>query len=110
MRFFKPGVGQALRRLKTWTVHKIVLHADYVDYLVEEAARVPRYVVRDRNDPLTEFHDFDFRERFRMSKHSFAGLMAVLNLPENPDRRGGPISPALSVLIPLRFFACGTFH
>ena len=80
------------------------------DYLVEEAARVPRYVVRDRNDPLTEFHDFDFREEFRRSKHSFAGLMAVLNLPENPDRRGGPISPALSVMFDLRFLAGGTFH
>ena len=71
---------------------------------------IPR-VIRDRNNPFTEFTDDEFRMRFRLPKTS---LQTVLNLIqeklEYPSKRNSAVSPLNQLLLTLRFYATSSFQ
>ena len=59
--------------------------------------------LRDRFNPLEEYHNEDFRLRFRLRKDWVIYL-------QHQTRRGLPLIPMQQVLIALRFYATGTFQ
>ena len=91
---------------------------DYLEHLdlvqeeeeVERVARRP-YVLRDRLDPLTFYNDFEFRDRFRLSKDAVIELLADIqeDIREDSDKNCA-LSPCLQLPIALRFLATGAFH
>uniref|UniRef100_A0A4W5JKK2 DDE Tnp4 domain-containing protein n=1 Tax=Hucho hucho TaxID=62062 RepID=A0A4W5JKK2_9TELE len=87
---------------------------DYLDYFNDDERapfRPDRRVVMDRSNPLNDFDEINFRDRFRMYKATAADIISLLETRLSSDSfRGMPIPPSLQVLITLRFLACGTFH
>ncbi|XP_071944823.1 putative nuclease HARBI1 [Antedon mediterranea] len=84
-------------------------------------ARVQRYdrlnyreieVIRDRSNPLFDYDDSQFVQRYRVSKEIIVELLGILDLRK--DTRGGgghpTIPPLLEVCVALRYFATGTFQ
>jgi hypothetical protein len=71
--------------------------------------RPPRPIMR--GDPFTEYTEFQFKLRFRFSKIGAREILTLIeeNLAHLSDRND-PITPALQLLITLRFYATGTFH
>lgn len=67
--------------------------------------------LRDRFNPLEEYHAEDFRMRFRLRKESVVDLVEFMETDlEHQTRRGLPLSPMQQVLIALRFYATGSFE
>ncbi|XP_060740456.1 putative nuclease HARBI1 [Tachysurus vachellii] len=86
----------------------------YLDYFNDDE-RVPprpdRRAIIDRSNPLNEFDEINFRDRFRMYKQNVADIIILLEPRlSSHSLRGRPIPPSLQILITLRFLACGTFH
>ena len=77
----------------------------------EENNRRRPYVVRERTDPLTFYNDFEFKDRFRLSRAKVRKLLEQIQdqIEESSDRSQA-LSPSLQLLIALRFLATGTFH
>jgi hypothetical protein len=71
--------------------------------------RPPRPIMR--GDPFTEYTEFQFKLRFRFSKIGAREILTLIeeNLAHLSDRND-PITPALQLLITLRFYATGTFQ
>ena len=63
-------------------------------------------------DPLEDFSDQQFKQKYRMSKESFNKLLTIIGdqIREETDNRGRPTSAGRQLLIALRFYAVGTFH
>lgn len=63
-------------------------------------------------DPVSEYNDKEFRERFRMSKQTFGRLHGVVSplLHQSLDGRGSPTPTHVKLLVALRFYATGSFH
>lgn len=60
-------------------------------------------------DPLTDYSPLAFRERFRMSKESFAILLGKIRGDlSRPNNRGCPVSPEIQLAAALRFYATGS--
>lgn len=76
------------------------------------AMRYPKRYVRDGQNPLNIWNDTEFKRRFRFSKESV--MFVILPLIEEGlakiNNRGLPISPALQLLITLRFYATASFQ
>ncbi|ROL52987.1 Protein ANTAGONIST OF LIKE HETEROCHROMATIN PROTEIN 1 [Anabarilius grahami] len=87
---------------------------DYLDYFNDNQRPPPRperRLLKDRSNPLNDFDDLHFLDRFRMSKENATAIIGLLQPKLSGDLvRGTPISPSLQILITLRFLACGTFH
>lgn len=87
---------------------------DYLDYFNDNQRPPPRperRLLKDRSNPLNDFDDLHFLDRFRMSKENATEIIGLLQPKLSGDLvRGTPISPSLQILITLRFLACGTFH
>ena len=67
--------------------------------------------LRDRFNPLEEYHNEDFRLRFRFRKDSVIDLAKILEKDlQHRTRRGLPLTPMQQMLIVLRFYATGTFQ
>ena len=67
--------------------------------------------LRDRLNPLEEYDEENFRQRFRLRKDSVILLVdALQNDLEHHTRRGLPLSPMQQVLMALRFYATGSFE
>lgn len=61
-------------------------------------------------DPLLQYADDDFHDRFRMSKNCILVLHADLSDSLDAQRSGSYIiSPIIQILVTLRFFADGSF-
>lgn len=76
------------------------------------AIRVPKRYIRDGENPFEFYDDTEFKRRFRFSKESI--LYGILpKIEENLTKinnRGLPISPAIQLLICLRFYASASFQ
>ncbi|XP_039610032.1 putative nuclease HARBI1 [Polypterus senegalus] len=87
---------------------------DYLDYFNDSKRPPPRperRLLKDRSNPLNDFDDLHFLDRFRMSKENATEIIGLLQPKLTGDLvRGTPISPALQILFTLRFLACGTYH
>ena len=67
--------------------------------------------LRDRFNPLEEYHNEDFRLRFRLRKDSVIDLVKNLEKDlQHQTRRRLPLTPMQQVLIALRFYATETFQ
>ena len=67
--------------------------------------------LRDRFNPLEEYHKEDFRMRFRLPKDWVIDLVKILEKDlQHQTRRGLPLTPMQQVLIALRFYTTGTFQ
>lgn len=69
-------------------------------------------VYRQRNNPLEEFDDADFKMRFRFSKAAVQEMVHIFqlnNLHYNTNRNF-PVTPITQLLLTLRFFATGCFQ
>ena len=79
-------------------------------YLAVEQRRIPR-LVGNRPNPLENFNDFEFRDRFRLSKDSFITLCHVIedNVRRNSTRIRA-LSPETQLAIALRFYATSSFQ
>ena len=97
----------SLRRVCIW------YHMEYIelieDIIEQQPAIQPRRLF-DRTDPVDHYTDFEFRDRFRMHKDSFA-MLAILIVPHirKDASRGRPIPPQLELLATIRFYATGCF-
>jgi len=78
----------------------------------EMMVRVVRPIIRPRNNLLSKLNDKEFKNRFRMNKHSFRHLVNLLEGIEDDPRTklNNPISKDNQVLIALRFYATGSFQ
>ena len=67
--------------------------------------------LRDRFNPLEEYHYEDFPLRFRLRKDSVIDLVKILEPKDlqHQTRRGLPLTPMQQMLIALRFYVTGTF-
>ncbi|XP_062422257.1 putative nuclease HARBI1 [Pungitius pungitius] len=87
---------------------------DYLEYLNEDQharQRPARRILLDRSDPLNQFDEITFRDRFRMHKENALEIITLLEPRlSSLSQRGRPVSNQLQVLITLRFLACGIFH
>ena len=64
-------------------------------------------------DPLEDFTDDQFKQKYRMTKASFNKLLSIIGdkiREESDTNRGRPTSAGRQLLIALRFYAVGTFH
>ena len=67
--------------------------------------------LRDRFNPLKEYHNEDFRLSFRLRKDWVIDLVKILEKDlQHQTRRGLPLTPMQQVVIALRFYATGTFQ
>ena len=67
--------------------------------------------LRDRFNPLEEYHNEDFRLLFRLRKDSVIDLVKILEKDlQHQTRRGLLLTPMQQVPIALRFYATGTFQ
>ena len=67
--------------------------------------------LRDRFNPLEEYHNEEFRLHFRLRKDSVIDLAKILEKDlQHQTRRGLPLTPMQQVLVALRFYATGTFQ
>ncbi|KAK2868835.1 hypothetical protein Q7C36_000706 [Tachysurus vachellii] len=87
---------------------------EYLDYFNDDE-RVPprpdRRAIIDRSNPLNEFDEINFCDRFCMYKQNVADIIILLEPRlSSHSLRGRPIPPSLQILITLRFLACETFH
>lgn len=74
--------------------------------------RAPKKYLRDYQNPFEVYSEWEFRRRFRFSKHSV--MYGILPLIEEGlariNNRGLPISPILQLLICLRFYSTASFQ
>ena len=67
--------------------------------------------LRDRFNRFEEYHNKDFRLRFRLREDSVIDLVKILeNDLQHQTRRGLSLTPMQQVLIALRFYSTGTFQ
>ncbi|CAI6368620.1 unnamed protein product [Macrosiphum euphorbiae] len=70
----------------------------------------PRFF-RDRSNPLTDYDDVDFKQRFSLSKCMFMNLLDMISHNINQNTlRNMSLSPMLQLLIALRYYATGAFQ
>lgn len=67
--------------------------------------------MRERIDTLTYYNEYEFKDRFRLSKAKALELLEQIQdeIEEGSDRNQS-LSPSLQLLIALRFLATVTFH
>ena len=87
---------------------------EYVDYIENEGTG-PFHVrrsLKDRSDPLVEFDDAEFVNRFRLNKLDVIDLHDNLSEFSMPPvtNRGLPIPFMMKLLVTLHFYATGMFH
>jgi len=74
--------------------------------------RVPKRYIRDGQNPLEFFNDWEFKRRFRFCKNSV--MFGILPLIEEgltkTNNRGLPIPPVMQLLICLRFYSTASFQ
>lgn len=76
----------------------------------EMLQRRPR-VIRERNDPFNMFDEIAFRNRYRLSKEAVRFVIDLIEERLFPQAgHENDISPALQVLITLRFYAKGCYQ
>ena len=69
------------------------------------------YVMRERTDPLVFYNDFEFLDRFRLTKAKVLELLEqIQDQIEEASDRNCALSPSLQLLLALRFLATGTLH
>ncbi|KAM4604773.1 putative nuclease HARBI1 [Polymixia lowei] len=87
---------------------------EYLEYLNEDQyplQRPARQILVDRSNPLNQFDEITFRDRFRMYKEDVLEIITLLEPRlSSMSQRGRPVPSSLQVLITLRFLASGTFH
>ena len=77
----------------------------------ERMRAVERRLLNDRSNPLEEYNDSQFVQRFRLSKESFHELLELIG----PDlqrrrRRSNSLNTIEQLGIALRFYASGSFQ
>jgi hypothetical protein len=78
-------------------------------YVEWELQRRPR-VMRDRSNPINDYNDVEFRQRFRLPKQTVIELCVRLqDILAYRTRRHGQISVMNKILVTLRFLASGSF-
>ena len=87
---------------------------EYLEYLNEDQyslQRPARQILVDRSNPLNQFDEITFRDRFCMYKEDVLEIITLLEPRlSSMSRRGRPVPSSLQVLITLRLLASGTFH
>ena len=77
-----------------------------------EIIRAPKRYIRDAEDPFEFYEELEFKKRFRFSKESI--LYGILPKIEQHltkiNNRGLPVSPAIQLLVCLRFYASASFQ
>lgn len=80
----------------------------------ELEVRVPKRYIRDMENPIKLYHDYEFLERFRFPKFIVLNVLMPMvfntELPENNDHRGLSISQIIKLLTALRFYATGCYQ
>lgn len=87
-----------------------------IDFLSEEEEemqmRAPKRYIRDGQNPFDFHNEWEFKRRFRFSKHSV--MFGILPLIEEGlariNNRGLPIPSVLQLLICLRFYATASYQ
>ncbi|XP_060524763.1 putative nuclease HARBI1 [Cylas formicarius] len=74
--------------------------------------RMPKRYIRDMQNPVQFYNDFEFKRRYRFSKNVVMEHLIKLVEPEllKVNQRGLPVSPLIAVLCTLRFYASGSFQ
>lgn len=72
---------------------------------------MPRRYIRDMENPLEFYSDVEFKRRFRFTKNNVIQLLLPIIAPlQRNTNRGLPVSPLISLLVTLRFYATGNFQ
>ena len=87
-----------------------------IDFLSEEEEeiqmRAPKRYIRDGQNPFDFHNEWEFKRRFRFSKHSV--MFGILPLIEEGlariNNRGLPIPSVLQLLICLQFYATASYQ
>jgi hypothetical protein len=92
----------------------MVLNDNFANFLGEllhdERNRLPRRILRDRENPMELLTENEFRMRYRLSKDTVRDVLVPMVPPQNADSRGLPLPPILKILTCLRFYATGSFQ
>ncbi|KAJ8318371.1 hypothetical protein KUTeg_003462 [Tegillarca granosa] len=92
----------------------IVKMADYYDYMQRMLAIRAfrrRRTFRERIDPIQQYDDIDFLERYRFTKNSVVKIFDIVkNDLTYMTARNNPVSPMVQVLAALRYYATGSFQ
>ncbi|KAH7932717.1 hypothetical protein HPB49_001692 [Dermacentor silvarum] len=83
---------------------------DIVFGAVYALPRVPRRLLRDRENPMELYNNQQFLLRDRCSKETARELLLLLPLEVSENNRGLPLSPMLQLLLALRFYGAGAFQ
>jgi len=64
-------------------------------------------IFRERGNPF-DIPDADFQERYRLTRGKFRELLEMVQEDlQHPTNRNVSLSPALQLVVALRFYACG---
>ncbi|KAH7937382.1 hypothetical protein HPB49_011306 [Dermacentor silvarum] len=83
---------------------------DIVFGAVYALPRVPRRLLRDRENLMELYNNQQFLLRYRFSKETVRELQLLLPLEASGNSRGLPLSPMLQLLLALRFYGAGSFQ
>lgn len=86
---------------------------DFFDYMdIMHNNRLGKRYIRDVQNPIEYFSDAEFKTRYRFSKETIQYILLPLVHEElnHLGNRGLPISPLISFLTCLRFYATGSFQ
>nr|XP_012224567.1 PREDICTED: putative nuclease HARBI1 [Linepithema humile] len=74
--------------------------------------RIPKRYIRDANNPFEFYEESEFKRRFRFSKESilYGILPKIEQYLTKINNRGLPVSPAIQLLVCLRFYASSSFQ
>lgn len=77
-----------------------------------EVIRIPKRYIRDANNPFELYYESEFKRRFRFSKESilYGILPKIEQYLTKINNRGLPISPAIQLLVCLRFYGSASFQ
>lgn len=79
---------------------------------IRHMERVQKRYIRDGLNPFEFYNDMEFKKRYRFNKESVLHgiLLKIEERLGKINNRGLPISPAMQVLIYLRFYATACFQ
>lgn len=77
---------------------------------IYELPKIPRPLLKDRQNPMEVYDDAQFLMRYRSTKATVRELLSKLPLQGNQDNCRPQFTPLLQVLLALRFSAHRTFQ
>ncbi|KAI4463265.1 hypothetical protein MML48_4g00015453 [Holotrichia oblita] len=74
--------------------------------------RIPKRHIRDMQNPIEYYNNFEFKRRYRFDKRIVNDVLLpmVNGHLEKPSNRGLPLPPMLCLLITLRYYATGNYQ